>query len=64
MAQVRDIRANYEAPSCSVSEAANSLGERQQSVISLLPARPNERLVYSCEPRATAGGSDLAASEE
>ncbi len=64
MAQARDARAQYEAPSCSVSEAANMLGEQQQSVISLLPNRPNERLVYSCEPRSSAGGSDLAANGE
>ena len=51
MAQARDARANYEPPQCSVSDAAQTLGEQQSSVISLLPARPNERLVYSCEPR-------------
>ena len=55
MAQAREIRANYEAPSCSVSDAANVLGGQQQSVISLLPNRPNERLVYSCEPKRSAG---------
>ncbi|RGP41126.1 hypothetical protein BPTFM16_01422 [Altererythrobacter insulae] len=52
MAQARDVRAAYEAPSCSVSQAANTLGEQQQSVISILPNRPNERLVYQCEPSA------------
>lgn len=51
MAQAREARANYEPPQCSVSDAAQTLGEQQSSVISLLPARPNERLVYSCEPR-------------
>ncbi|QIG55021.1 trypsin-like serine protease [Altererythrobacter sp. BO-6] len=52
MAQAREARAAYETPQCRTTDAAQTLGEQQQSVIALLPPRPNERLVYSCEPRA------------
>lgn len=51
MAQARTARENYEPPQCTVSEAAQTLGEQQQAIISMLPSRPNERLVYACEPR-------------
>ncbi|MBO6944049.1 trypsin-like peptidase domain-containing protein [Altererythrobacter sp.] len=60
MAQARDVRAQYEAPTCSISDAASVLGEQQQSVISLLPNRPNERLVYSCSPRENAPVTPLS----
>lgn len=63
MSQAREARANYEPPQCSVSDAAQTLGEQQSSIISLLPARPNERLVYSCEPRERTAGA-LAGTDE
>ncbi len=63
MSQAREARANYEPPQCSVSDAAQTLGEQQSSIISLLPARPNERLVYSCEPRERTAGA-LAGADE
>ncbi|WP_133364893.1 S1 family peptidase [Qipengyuania sediminis] len=49
--QARAARGAYSAPSCGVSEASRTLGEAQQSVLDLLPARPNERLVYECQPQ-------------
>lgn len=54
MATVREARAGYEAPQCGTTDAASTLGEMQQRVIALLPARPNERLVYSCQPHEQA----------
>ena len=33
-------------------EAASKLGEMQSGVTALLPAQANERLVYSCRPKA------------
>lgn len=48
--RVRAARAEYEAPVCGAGvEAVREFGARQQSVLSLLPASPNERLVYSCD---------------
>ena len=47
--RVREARAEIEAPQCGAgAEAAREFGARQQSVLSLLPASPNERLVYRC----------------
>src|SRR5690606_3220225 len=49
MARVRAARAEYEAPACGGGEeTARELGARQAAILSLLPDRPNERLVYSC----------------
>lgn len=49
MNQVRDARADYQAPACSAGDAAvRELAARQAAIISLLPERPNERLVYRC----------------
>lgn len=53
MSQARDARDQYTPPQCSITDAAQSLGEQQAGVMSLLPDRPNERLVYSCSPRPT-----------
>ncbi len=54
MARARTARGEYEAPACGTGEqAARDLGARQKGVLSLIPERPNERLVYSC---AGAGG--------
>jgi hypothetical protein len=51
MAKVRQARSAYEAPSCTGgADAARDLGTKQQSVLSLLPSQPNERLVYDCAP--------------
>ncbi|MEM8725545.1 MAG: trypsin-like peptidase domain-containing protein [Pseudomonadota bacterium] len=57
MSAARDARGEYSPPACGVSDAARLLGEQQSKVISLLPDRPNERLVYTCEAKSTAGGS-------
>jgi hypothetical protein len=49
MARARTARGEFKAPACGSGEdAARDLGARQQAVLSLLPDRPNERLVYSC----------------
>ena len=49
MTQARTTRAAYEAPSCANDPvAAAELGIRQAEILALLPARPNERLVYDC----------------
>ena len=60
MEQAREARETYTPPQCAVTDAARTLGEQQQGVLSLLPNRPNERLVYSCEPhdRGAVGGGD------
>lgn len=53
MARARTARAEFEAPACGGgAEAAQELGARQQAILSLLPERPNERLVYSCRERS------------
>ena len=47
--RVREARAGFEAPQCGAdADAARDFGARQQAVLSLLPASPNERLVYRC----------------
>lgn len=49
MTEARTARANYDAPSCGGdADAARTLGSQQGAVLSLLPQRPNERLVYRC----------------
>jgi hypothetical protein len=54
MDKVRAARAQYTPPACGVSEAARRLGEQQSAIIALLPETPNERLVYTCRPKAAA----------
>ncbi|GMM92817.1 S1C family serine protease [Qipengyuania sp. MTN3-11] len=54
MAEARDARGDYAAPSCEAEDASASLGERQSAVLATLPSNPNERLVYDC--RVTEGG--------
>lgn len=50
IAQVRAARGDYQAPACGAGEAAvRELAARQDAIMSLLPERPNERLVYRCE---------------
>lgn len=50
MTLARSARAGFSAPSCDNEPgAAQVLGGEQVAVLSLLPDRPNERLVYSCD---------------
>ncbi len=49
MQQARQARGAYEAPQCGGNAAAATLGEQQRAVLDALPAKPNERLVYTCE---------------
>lgn len=51
MAEARKARSAYSAPKCGSENAAGRLGELQGAVTSVLPDRPNERLVYSCQPK-------------
>jgi len=49
LSKVRAARAKFQAPACGAGkEAAQTLGTEQVGVLSLLPAQPNERLVYHC----------------
>ncbi|OYX66724.1 MAG: hypothetical protein B7Y88_02480 [Sphingomonadales bacterium 32-64-17] len=49
MTDAREQRGQYEAPQCGAAEqAARQLGIDQGAVMSALPDRPNERLVYTC----------------
>ncbi|MEL6530744.1 MAG: serine protease, partial [Pseudomonadota bacterium] len=57
MTEARTARGEYRPPACGVTDAARLLGEQQSKVTSLLPDRPNERLVYTCEAKTTGGGS-------
>jgi serine protease Do len=51
MAAAREARSRYDPPACGISNAAQTLGEQQSALIALLPAQPNERLVYACTPQ-------------
>jgi S1-C subfamily serine protease len=53
MELVRSARSEYSPPQCGVTDAAREMGEQQATILSLLPERPNERLVYSCAPNAS-----------
>jgi len=56
MERARAARAEYEAPACGTGQqAAADLGARQAGVLSLIPERPNERLVYKCDTAAASG---------
>lgn len=57
MAKAREARSEYSPPMCGADNAAQELGAQQQGVLSMLPNRPNERLVYSCAPHVRAGGT-------
>ena len=57
MAKAREFRADYSPPLCGSENAAQQLGDQQRGVLSMLPNRPNERLVYSCTPHARTGGT-------
>ena len=49
MQRARQARGAYEAPKCGGNEAGAALGEQQRAVLDALPAKPNERLVYTCD---------------
>ncbi len=51
MAAAREARRQYTPPACGTREAARKLGEQQSALLAMLPARPNERLVYACTPK-------------
>jgi len=49
MTKARAGRGQYEAPQCGAGDqAARELGDAQNLILSELPDRPNERLVYAC----------------
>jgi len=49
LAAIRQARGAYDPPQCGGDAAAAlELGQHQQAITALLPAQPNERLVYSC----------------
>ena len=63
MEAAREARAQYDPPACGVTDAARVLGEQQSALIAMLPDRPNERLVYSCQSKGAGGvGGALGAA--
>ncbi len=51
MEAARKSRGEFEAPQCGSGEAAaREFGNNQAAIAALLPARPNERMVYDCSP--------------
>lgn len=50
MRKVREAEEAMAAPQCDQPDAAAALGEAQQPILAQLPERPNERLVYRCNP--------------
>lgn len=53
MDAAREARREYDPPACGVTDAQRTLGEQQSALLALLPDRPNERLVYTCETKRT-----------
>jgi len=51
MEAARAARAEYDPPACGVGDAQMTLGDQQSALIALLPDRPNERLVYTCQTK-------------
>ena len=51
MIEARKARDAYTPPQCGTGDAASDVANLQSGVTSLLPAAPNERLVYSCEAK-------------
>lgn len=49
MQHLRNRRGEYDPPQCGKPDGAQELGYAQRTVISSLPAQPNELLVYTCE---------------
>jgi hypothetical protein len=59
MSKAREERGKFTPPVCGMGEdAARKLGDAQAAVKALLPAQPNERLVYKCSaaPAGPASG--------
>jgi hypothetical protein len=53
MDRARKARGEFKAPACGADrQAALDLGAQQAAILSLLPERPNERLVYKCATTA------------
>lgn len=53
MAKAREVRAGVEIKGCSVApDQLAALATQQDAIRSVLPASPNERLVYSCQKLA------------
>lgn len=51
MTKAREARSGFTPPSCGGGEAAaRQMGQAQAPIKALLPAQPNERMVYSCRP--------------
>lgn len=51
MTQARQERAKISAPACGAGEdAIRRFGTSQQAIKALLPAEPNERMRYNCQP--------------
>ncbi|MFC3174482.1 S1C family serine protease [Novosphingobium bradum] len=51
MARVRAERGKYPAPACGAGEPeARKLGDAQAALRALLPAQPNERMIFDCHP--------------
>ena len=49
MSAARSARGEFQAPACNAGpDAAGELGLQQDTITTLLPDRPNERLVYTC----------------
>jgi len=51
MEAARAARSAYDPPACGVTDAQTTLGEQQSALLAILPDRPNERLVYTCETK-------------
>ncbi len=48
--EARKERGGYRTPQCGGGdETARDLGNKQETILALLPDRPNERLVYNCQ---------------
>lgn len=58
MERLREARASYDPPACGVTDAARLVDQQQDAIVSALPNRPNERLIFTCEPKAS--GDDAA----
>lgn len=56
MIGARSARGQYQAPACGAAEAeVLQFGSDQAAIMSALPPRPNERLVYRCGPEIGIG---------
>jgi len=52
MTAAREARGKLKAPSCGAGDqAAREFGAGMEAIKQLLPAQPNERLVYKCQRR-------------